>query len=764
MLIEMLGKEYDFRPWRPTDGPVHRSYAFDTETTRIDDAHPEVIPAYVMGATFDGQRGYFISREHVEAFLRAHDQVPAKMHNAPFDLAVLQAVAPRFDVYQLVDQHGVYDTQLMHRLYMLGTAGHTALGEGRATLERCAELYLDVALEKEVRDHRGNDVRLSWGQWLGKPPASIDRIYLDYLGRDVITTHLVYRKLHTLTLQLLRASDQSDGFVSPEWLAGQEIRWGPQTLFIQLQSAIVLRQISANGLHVDQRRREDLVGELEALRKEREKELRQDGLLVCGSGSAKALQRIFKDLERDHASACFPRTESGQYATSHEALVELSDVVPFAQRLLEYRTLDKLLGSFLGKMGRSILHPSFDVLKTTGRTSSFGDLNAQNLPRDERVRNCFVPSPGHVFVQADYATVELATLAQSCLTQFDLTSEMAAAINSSKDLHVLVAAQVTGKDEADVTKDERQRAKPINFGKPGGMGNATLRRMAKSSYGLDLGDDEVDSLSEAWFAAFPEMHEFLGRRQGNPLEKVAALFGLTPASHYMRTGDDRFQQHNVGREDEPLDVLGGMFLKAIKQADPTTTAGRPYADADIGYFWGQLMERANLFPPRFQTAVASRQPSVGLQRAVMRIADAAPVFTLTGRLRANASFCARCNTVFQGLAADGAKLALWELHRAGYRIVNFVHDEVLIEVAEDDDLDEHVETIKRFMVDAMREVVPNVLIQVEAVVTTCWSKKAEPVFDNEGRIVPWSPPDIIAKPKPRKRRPLAATSSAADGR
>ena len=57
------------------------------------------------------------------------------------------------------------------------------------------------------------------------------------------------------------------------------------------------------------------------------------------------------------------------------------------------------------------------------------------------------------------------------------------------------------------------------------------------------------------------------------------------------------------------------------------------------------------------------------------------VFTLTGRLGAAAAYCARHNTVFQGLAADGAKLALWQLYRAGYRIVNFVHDEIVVEVA-----------------------------------------------------------------------------------
>ena len=67
----------------------------------------------------------------------------------------------------------------------------------------------------------------------------------------------------------------------------------------------------------------------------------------------------------------------------------------------------------------------------TGRTSSFGDINAQNLPRDDRVRSCFAPSHDHVFIDADYATVELATLAQSVMRQLQLRSAMADAINAA---------------------------------------------------------------------------------------------------------------------------------------------------------------------------------------------------------------------------------------------------------------------------------------------------------------------------------------------
>ena len=81
------------------------------------------------------------------------------------------------------------------------------------------------------------------------------------------------------------------------------------------------------------------------------------------------------------------------------------------------------------------------------------------------------------------------------------------------------------------------------------------------------------------------------------------------------------------------------------------------------------------------------------------------------------TFCSQHNTIFQGLAADGAKLAMWKLWRNGYRIVNFIHDEFLIELPIQDDYTEPAEEIKRLMIEGMREVVPDVRIGVEYTVT-----------------------------------------------
>jgi DNA polymerase I-like protein with 3'-5' exonuclease and polymerase domains len=97
------------------------------------------------------------------------------------------------------------------------------------------------------------------------------------------------------------------------------------------------------------------------------------------------------------------------------------------------------------------------------------------------------------------------------------------------------------------------------------------------------------------------------------------------------------------------------------------------------------------------------------------------VYTLTGRKRGNTTFCAEKNTPFQGLAADGAKLALYELDKAGFRIAGFVHDEIICEVPRD-----QAETLlkkqEELMIKGMKQVVPDVKIGVESMISEHYTK------------------------------------------
>jgi DNA polymerase-1 len=97
------------------------------------------------------------------------------------------------------------------------------------------------------------------------------------------------------------------------------------------------------------------------------------------------------------------------------------------------------------------------------------------------------------------------------------------------------------------------------------------------------------------------------------------------------------------------------------------------------------------------------------------------VYTLTGRKRANTTFCAEKNTPFQGLASDGLKLALYNLDKNGYEIVAEVHDQILIEASKEDS-DSTLKKVQKIMEESMNKVVPDVKISTEGMVLDRWTK------------------------------------------
>jgi hypothetical protein len=89
-----------------------------------------------------------------------------------------------------------------------------------------------------------------------------------------------------------------------------------------------------------------------------------------------------------------------------------------------------------------------------------------------------------------------------------------------------------------------------------------------------------------------------------------------------------------------------------------------------------------------------------------------------------------------GVAAYGAKLALWALIREGYRVVAFIHDEVVIELPEDADHTTEARRIEEIMNRAMERVTGDVPIACEYAPSRRWSRKARAVFDEMGWLVP----------------------------
>jgi DNA polymerase I-like protein with 3'-5' exonuclease and polymerase domains len=100
------------------------------------------------------------------------------------------------------------------------------------------------------------------------------------------------------------------------------------------------------------------------------------------------------------------------------------------------------------------------------------------------------------------------------------------------------------------------------------------------------------------------------------------------------------------------------------------------------------------------------------------------VVTRTGRIRTLIDdYCAAKNTPFQGLASDGAKISLYRLDRAGFRVCNFVHDENVIDQPLTSNIENKKNEIKKIMKNGMATVVPDVKISVDIYEAEWWEKR-----------------------------------------
>ena len=717
-----------FRPWTPDQGRVFDGlFAYDAETTKIDDDRPYLVPSLVVATACDGDRGVLIARRLVRAFLEAHAGMGLIAHNAAFDLKVTQVVVGHhLDVYNRVEADEVWDTMILHRLHNLATVGHTA--RGKSGLDDCARAHLGLELPKDIQDAEGRDVRTGFGRFLGRPLDEIPEVYLRYAAGDTLATWHLFWELHRRIKEVLRDAHGVWGYAGEVWLRDAIRRFGPLTHHIQFRASIITDVLRTTGIGLDTGRGAEKLARVREVMEAAKERLRRRDYLVDQPGSDKAMQSILTQFAREHPGVELPLTESGEkFSTTREDLAELAAEDAFFADYAEYRAAEKLVSTYLSKMDEPRLYPKFGFLLETGRTSCSG-FNLQNLPKEKdetsaasTIRGCFVPGEGMVFIDSDYSQIELVVLGYALDRQFGLGTSLRNLVNGS-DVHKLIAAAVLGKDPGEViTKPERDSAKPVSFGRPGGMGAERLRRIAKSSYDLDLTHEEVKQRIEAYHSLCPELDRYLDDEVDGS-QVLAEALGLTPALYHQAIGT--YYDPTDPRNLVPQGWVAGMLLKVLRDPAPATsrTPGRPYTSEEIDFFW----ERARGVPIKLKERLLNRlqlrRPDKQLWEAVRRWAGRRPVFTVTGRLRANASFSSSRNCVFQGAAADGAILGLWLVWRAGHKLVDFIHDQLVVESPADDRVLERVAEIEALMRRGMLMIVPGMNVKVETVVTRSLNK------------------------------------------
>ena len=188
----------------------------------------------------------------------------------------------------------------------------------------------------------------------------------------------------------------------------------------------------------------------------------------------------------------------GVESTDNEALQGIKDK-ELAAGIIAYRESEKLAQqaqSLLDATHNGRIHADYDPTGTATGRFSCKRPNLQNVSRGE-LRDCFIASPGKLLVVCDYSQVELRLAAYIAKDERMLT-----AFRDGIDLHAATAAIVLDKAPADVTKQDRQLAKAVNFGLIYGQSARGLVRYAKSSYGVELSEKRAHEIRDRFFRAY----------------------------------------------------------------------------------------------------------------------------------------------------------------------------------------------------------------------------------------------------------------------
>jgi DNA polymerase-1 len=288
---------------------------------------------------------------------------------------------------------------------------------------------------------------------------------------------------------------------------------------VEMPLVEVLAELEYNGIRLDpdelDRQRESLGGRIDALR---------DRIVDASPhpfnpDSPKQLAAVlFNGPDKEPPGLGLPVQKRGKTGPSTDQEVlerfatdpSVESEVP--QLIVEYRQLTKLVSTYLVALKEAInpetgrVHASFhQTVAATGRLSS-SDPNLQNIPirteEGRKIRQAFVAEPGHVLICADYSQIELRILAH--LSEDEALID---AFHSGADIHTAAAADVFQVAPADVTPQQRDAAKMVNFGIVYGITPWGLARRL----GADVSQEFARGIIDDYKARFPKIDEFLGR-------------------------------------------------------------------------------------------------------------------------------------------------------------------------------------------------------------------------------------------------------------
>src|SRR5947207_3038525 len=569
----------------------HVAIGLDTETTDLDPYLARL--RLIQLATSDGV--YIVDFNHfADGDPKQSDALaplrklltsprPIKIaHNAKFDA--------KFIKHNLVvDIVGLFDTLLASQMVSAGDI------EERHGLEAIAARYLNESVDKSER--------------LSNWEFELSEAQLQYAARDAAVLIPLRERLieRIKSLDLIQCAQLEFECVMP-------------VVDLELTGFFMHKQRWLEQLAVVEKRRAELANELQEM---------------LGEGVAQASlfgpprANINLDSQQQVTEAMnrlgIPLPDS----TRNWKLQPLAAQYPVVAKLLEYRTMQKALTSYGENMIEFInprtgrLHADFrQIGAPTGRFACTNP-NIQQVPHAVEYRRCFMGHPtGRTLVIADYSQIELRILAE-----FSGDQAFMDAFRSGADLHRVTAAQVFNVASDQVTRDQRDFAKRLNFGVVYGIGAQRFSMMT----GLSV--TEAEDVLRRYFATY--------------------------------RGLDRYLRESANR--------------AVSEKQARTASGRLV---------------------RFNFDASDRQQISMTQR--------------NGK-----------NAPIQGTSADILKRALRllkdDLRDTSAKIVNIIHDEIVVEVDESE-AESIAEKVERAMCAAGEEYLRTVLVKVESQIACEWAK------------------------------------------
>lgn len=470
------------------------SFAVDTETTSIDYMQAELVG---ISLCLEAGKACYIPLTH------SYEGAPEQLDKS----GVLAALKPVLEDPEIgkIGQNIKYDAHIFiaEGIRLRGIAHDTMLESyvlnstaSRHNMDALAKYYLDRDTI-HYQDIAGKGVKQKTFDQIELEQAS------DYAAEDADIT----LQLH----QVLGAGLRQDEKLHRVYRD------------IEMPLVDVLLDVEQNGVLIDPDMLEKQGREVDRQLQQIEQAIYQLAGEVFNLSSPKQIQEIlFEKLELP----VLRKTPKGQPSTAEDVLEELAADYEIPALILEHRSLNKLMSTYIDKLPQEInartgrVHTSYQqAVASTGRLSSTSP-NLQNIPvrtaEGRRIREAFVAPAGCKILALDYSQIELRIMAHLSADESLLN-----AFAQGLDVHRATAAEVFGANLDQVNADQRRAAKAINFGLIYGMSAFGLGKQ------LNIGRNEAQQYVDTYFERYPGVKRYMEETKQRARDQgyVETVFG-----------------------------------------------------------------------------------------------------------------------------------------------------------------------------------------------------------------------------------------------